>query len=387
LRTLRILVTGGGSSGHISPALAIIQAIKELAAQPDTDWTPEFLYVGGRRGLEKDQVTAAGIKFVGIETGKLRRYLSLENLTDQFRLPIGLFQSLAIVRRFRPDAVLSTGGYVAVPPVVAAALRRVPVIIHEQTVQIGLANRITSRFATRIALSFPSALDELAPRLRAKAEVFGNPVRGVIFNGDRDEAVRICGFDPADNDLPAVYVTGGSQGARVINRAVEAALPNLLTFCRIVHQCGRQPAGDEQDYDRLQARVAALPAALQRRYYVTRFVAEEIKHVFALADVVVGRAGAGTVTEICTLGKPAIYVPLVPTGGDEQNRNARMCVDAGAATIIPQAEIDGERLVSDLRSLLADRQQLNNMGATALTLARPHAARELAEAVVSLAQR
>lgn len=387
MRTLRILVTGGGSSGHISPALAIIQAIKELAAQPDTDWTPEFLYVGGRRGLEKDQVTAAGIKFVGIETGKLRRYLSLENLTDQFRLPIGLFQSLAIVRRFRPDAVLSTGGYVAVPPVVAAALRRVPVIIHEQTVQIGLANRITSRFATRIALSFPSALDELAPRLRAKAEVFGNPVRGVIFNGDRDEAVRICGFDPADNDLPAVYVTGGSQGARVINRAVEAALPNLLTFCRIVHQCGRQPAGDEQDYDRLQARVAALPAALQRRYYVTRFVAEEIKHVFALADVVVGRAGAGTVTEICTLGKPAIYVPLVPTGGDEQNRNARMCVDAGAATIIPQAEIDGERLVSDLRSLLADRQQLNNMGATALTLARPHAARELAEAVVSLAQR
>lgn len=384
MKTLRILVTGGGSSGHISPALAIIQAIESLAAEPGCAWTPQFLYVGGRNGLEQEQVTAAQIPFAGIQTGKLRRYLSLKNLSDQFRLPIGLLQSLRIVSRFRPDVVLSTGGYVAVPPVIAAWMRRVPILIHEQTVQIGLANRITSRFATRIALSFAGAMDELPAKSRAKAEVIGNPVREVIFNGDPVEALRLCGFNVNDRDLPAIYVTGGSQGARVINRAVEAALPELLGFCRIIHQCGRQAGSEEQDYDRLQALVSDLPEELRRRYFLTRFVGPEIKHVFALVDMVVGRAGAGTVTEICTLGKPAVYVPLVPTGGDEQNRNARMCVEAGAAIILPQDEIDGPRLVNELKSLLADCPQLEKMGAAARTLARPNAARDLAKLVISV---
>ncbi len=161
----------------------------------------------------------AGLDFVGVQSGKLRRasrlsgYLNLQNFLDIFRVPVGIVQSLAQVWRFRPHVVLSTGGYVSVPPTIAAALLGVPVLTHEQTVQIGLANRIAARFATRIALTFEGAQDELPPRLRAKAFVTGNPVREAIFGGDKARAVSRFGFSPEDNALPAIYVTGGAQGA------------------------------------------------------------------------------------------------------------------------------------------------------------------------------
>ncbi len=384
MRTINILVTGGGSSGHISPALAIINTVRALAAN-GAGWQPVFRYLGGRQGIEQRIVTEAGIDFVGIETGKLRRYFSLQNATDMLRIPVGVGQAVAEVRRFAPDVVLSTGGYVGVPPVMAAWLLRRPILTHEQTVQIGLANRITARFATQIALSFAGAARELPARLRAKTIVTGNPVRPAIFGGDKAEAARLAGFAPEDDALPTVYVTGGSQGARIINRAVEAALPDLLAHCRIIHQCGQQPAGDEQDYDRLERAAAALAPELRRRYFFTRFVGDEIRHVFALADLVVGRAGAGTIAEICVLGKPALYIPLVPTGGDEQTRNARMCAEAGAAAIIPQAELNGPRLLAEMRTLLADSLRLAAMGRAALTLGKPDAAHDVARALLALA--
>ncbi len=383
MRTIKILVTGGGSSGHISPALAIIKAISDLAE--GADWRPQFRYIGSTRGIERQKITAAGIDFVGVATGKLRRYFSLENLTDLFRIPVGVAQALREVARFRPDVVLSTGGYVGVPAVLAAGLLRVPILTHEQTVQIGLANRITARIATTIALTFESARHELPAALRGKVIVTGNPVRSLIFGGDGVAAARWAGFVYEDNWLPTIYVTGGSQGARIINRAVEAALPELLAFCRVIHQCGQQPDGEQQDYDRLEQAAAQLPRELRRRYYCTRFVGAEIKDVFALADLVVGRAGAGTIAEICVLGKPALYIPLVPTGGDEQTRNAQACAAAGAATIITQAELSDKRLLAALEPLLADRARLDAMGQAALTLGRPDAARTVAEAVLALA--
>lgn len=386
MKTLKILVTGGGSSGHISPALAIIQTLRDLAAKPGCDWGLKLLYVGGRHGLEQKLVEAQNVPFVGVETGKLRRYFSKQNFTDALRVPIGVQQSLAEVRRFAPDVVVATGGYVAVPPVVAARMLGIPILIHEQTVQIGLANRIAARCATRIALSWESALEELPASLRARAWVTGNPIRPVVFGGDRTEAERFAGFDSQSARLPTLYVTGGSQGARIINRAVESALPELLQHCRIIHQCGRQPEGGEQDFDRLQSAAAKLSPELRGRYFTTQFISEEIKHVFALADLVVGRAGAGTVSELCALGKPALYIPLVPTGGDEQTRNAHMCVERGAAAVITQAEFNGERLLQSVKELLSDKAKLVAMGQAALILSSPNAALDLAEAVIELAQ-
>ena len=385
MRAINILITGGGTSGHVSPALATAQAVRAFAAREGATWSPRFLYVGSAHGVERRLAEGAGLPFAAVATGKLRRYLSAQNLADALRVPLGAGQALAVVARFRPHVVLSTGGYVCVPPVLAAATLRRPILCHEQTVQIGLANRIAMRFATRIALSFPAAAGELPLRQRSRAVVTGNPVRPEVFGGNSLEAAALAGFSRDDDALPTLYVTGGSQGARVINRAVEAALPELLRHCRIFHQCGQQPSGDEQDYDRLQAAAASLPPELRHRYFATRFVRSEIGHVFALADLVLSRAGAGTVAELCALGKPAVYVPLVPTGGDEQTRNARMCAEAGAAQLIPQAELDGPRLLAALPPLLADAARRAAMGVAALTLARPNAARELAAELLALA--
>jgi UDP-N-acetylglucosamine--N-acetylmuramyl-(pentapeptide) pyrophosphoryl-undecaprenol N-acetylglucosamine transferase len=387
---IRIMITGGGTGGHVTPALATVQEIKRLAGENPAGWQPIFRYIGSQQGVEKKLAAGAGLDFVGIQTGKLRRanhllgLLTFQNLTDLFRIPVGVGQALWQVARFKPDVIFSTGGFVCVPPVIAGWLWRVPVLTHEQTVTVGLANRIAARFARRIALSFEGAVSELPARLRPRTFVTGNPVRPLIFQGDRERAIQEFNFSAADNHLPTVYVTGGAQGARIINQAVEAVLPELLENCRIIHQCGQQPAGETQDYDRLQAAAAKLAAELRGRYYLARFVGEEIGDIFALSELVVSRAGAGTVTEIAATGKPAIFIPLVPTGGDEQTRNAQRAEAVGAARIIKQRELSGPRLLEEVRELLADRENLHEMGRKAAALARPNAAHDLAEAVIEL---
>lgn len=392
-REVRILVTGGGTGGHVSPALAVVQTVREMAGAPGTDWTPVFRYIGSDAGVEAKLAREAGIEFVGVASGKLRRssrgplgLLTGANLRDAFRVPVGVMQAAAAVRRFRPHVVLATGGYVSVPPVVAAGLQGVPVLTHEQTVTVGLANRIAGRFARRIALSFEGSRDELPPNLRGRAFVTGNPVRVAIFDGERARAVGRFGFDLADDALPAVYVTGGAQGSRIINRAVEDALPDLLGLCRILHQCGKQPGGTEQSLGRLTARAAALPDDLRRRYVVRQFIeTAEIGDAFTIADLVVGRSGAGTVTEVSALGKPGLFIPLVPASGDEQTKNARRSEQAGAARLLPQSECDGPHLLAAVRDLLSDRARLSAMGDAARTLARPNAARDLATALIGMA--
>lgn len=391
-KQLRILVTGGGTGGHVGPALAVVQTLRERATHADAAFNPTFLYVGSETGIEAKLAREADIPFAGVASGKLRRssrgplgLISRANLMDLGRIPVGIGQAIAQVRKFRPDVVLATGGYVSVPPVVAAGLLRIPVLTHEQTVTVGLANKIAGRFARRIALSFEGARDELPPVLRKRAFVTGNPVRSAIFDGDKMRAARRFGFAPHDKDLPCMYVTGGAQGARVLNRAVESVLPELLALCRIVHQCGKQPEGSEQDFDRLQAASGSLPLHLRTRYHLTRFVeTDAIGDAYVLADLLLARSGAGTVTEACALGKPAVFVPLIPASGDEQNRNAQRSVNVGAAVILPQAECDGTHLLETLRPLLSDLHRLHTMGRAALTLARPRAADDLADALLTL---
>lgn len=382
-RDIRIAVTGGGTGGHVSPALATIQAIRDMAK--GQDWNPVFLYVGSADGIEHRLADEAGLPFCSVATGKMRRVgggrgaLSLKNLADAGRVPLGLAQSVAALRKFRPAVLLATGGYVSVPPTLAAALLRVPILIHEQTVQVGLANRIAARVATRIALSFDGAAHDLPPSARAKAFETGNPVREIVFAGDRARAVQRFGFTTQDDKLPCVYVTGGAQGARAINSALEGILPDVLTRCRVLHQCGPAQAAHFAEV------AQGLPPEQKARYWTTGFVGDEIGDVFALADIVVGRSGAGTVTEAAALGKPAIFVPLVPTGGDEQTRNARRMAEAGAAILLPGTEMTPERLEGEIYALLDDPARRTRMADAARGLARPHAARDLARATLTLA--
>ena len=378
-----MLVTGGGTGGHVSPALAVIQVLR------NRDHGIVIRYVGSEAGIEARLAREAGLEFVGVASGKLRRssrgplgLLTGANLRDAFKVPQGFFQALKAVKEFKPDVVLATGGYVSVPAVLAAATLRIPILTHEQTVTVGLANKINGRYAKRIALSFAGALEELPPELRKKAFVTGNPVREVIFAGNAESAVRRFGFDPVDECLPCVYVTGGAQGSQTLNSAIKAALPMLLQQARVLHQCG------EHDAAALLAHHKTLPVQLQRRWVVRPFIqSDELGDAYALTNLLVSRSGAGTVTEACALGKPAIFVPLVPASGDEQTRNAQRLVDAGAALIVKQSECSGESLLAAILPLLDAPSRRAAMGSKAKKLATPRAAEDLADALLALVKK
>ncbi|MBB6053105.1 undecaprenyldiphospho-muramoylpentapeptide beta-N-acetylglucosaminyltransferase [Armatimonas rosea] len=380
---MRVLVTGGGTGGHVSPALAVIQALQKR--EPGI----VIRYVGSATGVEAKLAREAGLEFVGVASGKLRRsskgplgLLTGANLRDAFRVPQGFFQALKAVKDFKPDVVFATGGYVSVPAVLAAASLRIPILTHEQTVTVGLANKINGRYAKRIALSFEGAKEELPPALQKKAFVTGNPVREVIFAGSKNSAASRFGFDGVDECLPCIYVTGGAQGSRILNNAVKDALPTLLTQARVLHQCG------ESDIEALEAYRKTLTDRERSRWVVRAFVqSDEIGDAYALANLLVSRSGAGTVTEVCALGKPAIFVPLVPTSGDEQTRNAQRLVDAGAALLIKQSECSGESLLAAILPLLDDASRRASLGGKAKKLATPRAAEDLADAIFALGKK
>ncbi len=379
----RILVTGGGTGGHVQPALAVVAELR--ARRPDI----ELLYVGSALGIEARLAREAGVEFRAVSVGKLRRssrgvagLLTAKNAVDAMRVPVGVVQSISAVRSFRPDAVLGTGGFVSVPTIVAAGLLKVPVLTHEQTVTIGLANRLAGRFATRIAVSFESSIAELPARLRARAFVTGNPVRKECFGGDRLRAVGRFGFDHADDGLPCVYVTGGVQGSRKVNHAVRDSLAALLAGARVLHQCG---SADAQELSNVRG---MLGDGVRGRYAVCAFVEQdEIGDAYALADVVVGRSGAGTVAELAALRMPSVLVPLEPSAGHEQLRNAQRLVDVGGAVIVRQADLSGATLAEAVGPLLADRSRRVGMGERLAPLATPNAAADLACALLELADR
>lgn len=371
---IRLAIAGGGTGGHVLPARAVVDALRQRGAVAEAVW------IGSRDGLEREAASAAEIRFVAIPTGKLRRYLSLENITDAARVPVGVIAARRALRAFRPDVVLSTGGFVSVPTVIAAR-GIAPVLTHEQTAILGLATRIDARFADVLAVSYEQTARE-ARRLHRHVLVTGNPVRTELTHGDRDRGLRRLGFDAA---LPMVYVTGGARGASPINQRVGAVLPDLLAQTQILHQTG--PASANPDAKRLHDQREQLPEHLAQRYVITDFVGDELSDVYAAADLVVGRAGAGTVAELAYVAKSAILIPLPGAGGDEQMVNARVLADAGAAVVLPQHEATPERLRDEILSLLADPARRSTMVAAAKTVARPDAARHLADALLALAGR
>lgn len=357
-----IVIAGGGTGGHTSPGLAVA-AVLGARGIP-------CAWIGSRDGIEARLVPERGITYFAISTGKLRRYWSWRNVYDlALGVPAGVGQALARLGRLRPRVVFATGGFVALPVVLAAALRRVPVVVHEQTAVPGLGNRVAARFARRVALSFPGSGDHFPA---GKTVVTGNPLRPELRAGSRADAIARFALDPA---LPLVYVTGGAQGAQRINRAVGEALPRLLRPCQIIHQCGDHPTTGDRAW--LEARRAALPAALARRYTVVPYVGAELAAIYATASLLVGRAGAGTVNECCQLGVPALYVPLPGTRGDEQTANARLVERAGGCGILPQAALTPESLRERIDALLADPTRLKEMGERARALAVPDAAERI----------
>jgi UDP-N-acetylglucosamine--N-acetylmuramyl-(pentapeptide) pyrophosphoryl-undecaprenol N-acetylglucosamine transferase len=358
-RPIDVVITGGGTGGHTSPGLAVAAALRDRGAT--------CAWIGSRHGVEARLVPDRGIPYFAIPTGKLRRYWAWQNVADLgVNVPAAVVAAWRLLRRLRPRVVFAAGGFVALPVVTAAAMSRVPSVIHEQTAVPGLANRVAARLARRIAVTFPDR-DGCFPADRVV--VTGNPLRPELRDGSWADVTKHFGLEPG---LPLVYVTGGALGAQRINRAVGEILPGLLQHAQVIHQCGDNPATGDRAW--LEDRRAALGDPLARRYVVVPFVGTELGGVYAAASLVIGRSGAGTVNECCQLGIPALYVPLPGTSGDEQTANARQVERAGGAVLLPQSALTPDRLLATVLPLLADPDRLATMRDRARSLAVPDAA-------------
>ena len=378
----RLIVTGGGTGGHTYPALTAVRTLQARLAV--TGRALDVLWVGTADGLEARVAPAEGIRFVSVATGKVRRssnplkLVSPANVKDMGRVPLGAAQARSIIAEFRPDAVLATGGYVAVPVGLAARACGRPLVVHEQTVRLGLANKVLARAATRVAVSSASTLPLLPESARRTAVVTGNPVRPEVLSGHPAKAVQALGLYGFDPGRPTVYVTGGAQGSVQINTLVRDILPWLLTHANVIHQCG--PA----NLPELRQHTTALPSELAARYLLTDFVGPELPDVLALADVVVSRSGAGTIAELTALGKAAVLIPLASSAGNEQAHNATHLQNAGAAVaLLGQATPDTLR--EAVGPLLADPARRADMADRARAHGMPDAAERLVDILLSVA--
>lgn len=316
-------------------------------------------------------MTEAGLPFESIPTGKLRRYFSWQNFTDPVKVAAGFGKALSILRWYKPDVVFGKGGFVTLPVVRAAALLRIPVVLHESDVVPGLANRLGAAVATKIAVSFPT---ELIHNLPAEKLVYtGNPVNRDVITGKAPRAVKRFRLEP---NVPVIVVLGGSQGAVSLNKLVEEALPELLDEVQIVHQVGERSAKESADF------VKGLKPAARRRYHIGGYFEDrELFDLYAAADIVVARAGVGLTGSIAAVGKPSILVPLPRSVSSHQIANARYYADRGAAVMLTQEEATGLELARLLKQLLHNPQRLAEMGRSTRKLATLDAASKVADLV------
>ncbi len=324
----KIVLTGGGTAGHVTPNLALLPHLQRAGY--------EVYYIGSIGGMEKKMIEDSGIPYLGIETGKLRRYFDPKNFSDPFRVIKGFGQARKFLKEYRPDVIFSKGGYVAVPVVRAAHTLHIPCVIHESDVTPGLANKLCFSSADKVCCNFPETLEKLPAD---KAVLTGTPIREDLFTGSREEGLKLCGFT---DDKPVLMVTGGSQGAASINSAVRENLDALLKDFQIVHLCGK----DKMDNLRL-----TIPG-----YKQFEFVSEEMKHIFAMADVVISRAGAGAISELLALKKPNILVPLAHDSRGDQILNADSYRAQGYSMVVTDEELP-ETIVDAVLRLYSEREQ------------------------------
>lgn len=375
-----VAFTGGGTAGHVFPGLAVAE---ELARR----WDGRIIWIGSRSGPEGRLAAEAGMPFLPVPAGKLRRYVSLRNITDVFRIMAGLAASLRALSRERPALLFSKGGFVSVPPVVAARLLGIPAYTHESDVDPGLATRINAKFCERVFVSHPETVSFFPEAERRRVAVTGNPVRSFFHRADPVEGRRLAGCAPGQ---PLVLAIGGSLGAASLNALVAASAPRLVAEgVRLLHQVGERAAGS-----RAAGSEAAGPEAAGSRgpgaptpppagYTTFAFLGVELPHLLAAADLVVCRAGGNTLAELATLGKPAILVPL-PTGGSrgDQLRNAELFRRRGAAEVLREEGATSSSLLAMIRGLLSDPERRQAMSRAARSLAGDEAASRIADMIV-----
>jgi UDP-N-acetylglucosamine--N-acetylmuramyl-(pentapeptide) pyrophosphoryl-undecaprenol N-acetylglucosamine transferase len=341
-KEIKVIFTGGGSGGHTMPAISMINSLKEYCTKNNILCT--ILYIGSENGIEKEVVLKNKVDYKYISTGKLRRYLSLKNFTDIFNIINGFFQSRKIIKEFNPDLLFSTGGFVSVPPVVGAKFAKVPVIIHEQTIDAGLANKIAGHFAGKICLTFSESKKFFPAK---KVVVTGIPLREEIFSGNVDSAKKRFGFD---FEKPVLFFYGGGLGCHKLNVVGLQIIEKLLDKCNVIFQTGK--SNGSKDFLELKKLCENLPEEKKRRFQVYDFINEEISDIYKIATLVIARSGAGTVCELTSLKIPAIFIPLAIATRNEQYKNASIMKNAGSAVIIEEKDLTAERLNLEIENIL-----------------------------------
>ena len=364
---MRIYVTGGGTGGHVYPAVAVAEALH--AACDELGRTLELLWVGAEGGMEADLVAREGIAFRGLEAGALRGSGPLGMVRGGQRLARGTRQARGLLREARPDAILATGGYVSVPLMLAARRERVPSLLYLPDMEPGWAVRMLSRWADRVAVSFQGVASYFDPD---RVVVSGYPVRRALLEGASFTARQRLGLD---DDL-TLLVFGGSRGARSINRAVGANLPQLLDAAQVVHVCGTG------DYDEMCRLAEDVSPERRERYHLHAYLHAGMTDALLAANLVVARAGAGTLGEFPAVGVPSVLVPY-PHAGAHQAVNAAYLADRGAAVVVSDGDL-AARLAPVVLDLLRDGKRRTEMAAAASRLAVPDAARTIAHELLRL---
>lgn len=362
---LRVVFAGGGTGGHLFPALAIADEVRKLV--PDA----EILFVGTKNKIEARVVPQKGYQFETIWIGGFRRSFAPGNIVFPMKVVVSLMQAYSILQRFQPHIVVGTGGYISGPVLYAASRKKIPTLIQEQNSYPGVTTRLLAKRVTEVHLTFESS-KRFLERID-NVVISGNPTRGDLEVAHRSEAFRYFIFD--ERGRKTILVFGGSLGARMINQAVEKALDQLIQHgLRIIWQTGNE------DYERAKHMCDRLPSG---RLWVNAFI-DRMDYAYAASDLVICRAGATTIAELTRLGKPAILVPYPFAAANHQFENARAMTEAGAAEIIDDHELS-EKFVSSVLSLL-DEKKLRAMSEASAKLGRPNAAREIAGRIVQLAR-
>lgn len=324
-----IVLTGGGTAGHVTPNIALIPSLRKLGYK--------ISYIGSYDGIEKKLIEELDIPYYGISSGKLRRYFDLKNFSDPFKVIKGYGQSKSLLKELKPDVIFSKGGFVTVPVVIASKSLKIPAIIHESDMTPGLANRLCIPYATKICCNFPETVEHLPAD---KAVLTGTPIRRELMTGSRENALKFCGFQEG---RPVILIIGGSLGAASVNENIRKILPELLKEFQVIHLCGK---------DKLDESLQNVPGYVQYEY-----IKKELADLFALADIIVSRAGANAICEISSLHKPNLLIPLsAKASRGDQILNARSFERQGYSMVLEEEEITDKTLLNSIKELYANRQ-------------------------------
>lgn len=374
---MKIVLTGGGTGGHFYPLIAVAEELNNIIDEEKLINT-KLIYMSDDP-YDRKMLSEKDIKFKKVTSGKIRRYFSLLNITDIFKIIFGTLKALWSVYSDFPDVVFGKGGYASFPVLFSARFLRIPVVIHESDAVPGRVNKWASKFAKRVAVSFPESIDYFPESARKKIAVVGNPVRESLVHLPKE---GFSEFLELDKSLPVIFILGGSQGSQKINDIVVSMASELVGKYQVIHQCGKNNLKEIEG----RVEVALFESPFKKRYRVFGFLNESaMKMAAAASDIIISRAGSSAIFEISAWGKPSILIPLTGSAQDHQRENAYAFARTGASEVIEERNLSPHILLSEVNRILSQKDQLEEVKKKANQFYKPDAGHQIAREIMNLA--